>query len=113
MRTKKVLLVVAILSTVFLFATSAFAEWGWYTCTIEQSGYAGGRYLIRLSSCTGTRGTAGTTPDSWKEFYASVSDSGENIMIANILTAISMGVQVDVLIDPDVRASLYALYLVP
>jgi hypothetical protein len=113
MRNKKALLFIAALSAIFLFGTSAYADWGWYTCDIEQSGYAGGRYLIRLANCTGTRGTPGTTNDQWKEFYSAVSDSGQNIMIANILTAISLSVQVDVLIDPDIRASLYALYLVP
>ena len=96
---------------IFAFiGTSASAEWGWYECTVSKAGVGGPRYEVNLSG-SGIKGTSGTV-SGWFEFHPEVQ-SQANVMIANILTAISMDYKVEVLLDPEITQSLYAVYLLP
>jgi hypothetical protein len=111
MKAKKTLIIILVCSLVVAFGTSAFAEdWGWYECSIVKAGTAGARYRVLLNG-TKTRGdSTAPTINQWFEFHSSVTGDNEKVMIATILSVLSMDSKVEALVIPGTRKSLYALY---
>ncbi len=107
----KRILVPIIVAAICLFsaATSAADNWQWYECTVIEFGVGGGRYEFMLSG----NNTSGGTPsaiNSWFEIHPS-SENLKKEILAVVLTAVSLGKKVRVLLIPEVTKSIYALYL--
>jgi hypothetical protein len=112
MKAKKTLVVIMVCSLVFTFGTSAFAEdWGWYECTITKTGTGGSRFEVQLNGTKLSGASTASTIDAWFEFHPNVSSDISKVLIATILTAMSTGSKVEVLVIPGTTKSLYALYL--
>jgi hypothetical protein len=110
MKIKKIFLLSVVCVVTFLSVTDAFA-WGWYKCTVARAGVGGVRFEVQLSG-TGISGTSGSV-NQWFEFHPDVTDEMRRFMVASILAAMNMEIQVEVLVIPGTTQSLYALYLSP
>ena len=112
MKTRKKLIMVMVFSLVILFGTNAFAEdWGWYECSITKTGTGGSRFEVKLNGTKIKGASTAATIDKWFEFHPNVSEDIRKVLIATILTAVSLDSKVEVLVIPDTTKSLYALYL--
>lgn len=112
MKAKKTFISVVGFVLLVMLGTSAMAEdWGWYKCTIVKTGTGGSRFEIKLNGAKFAGNSTATTINQWFEFHPDVSDSIAKVLIATILTAMSTGSQIEVLVVPGTTKSLYALYL--
>ena len=114
MKAKKTLIMIMVCSLVVTFGTSAFAEdWGWYECTITKTGTGGSRFEVQLNGTKMSGASTAATINGWFEFHPNVTDDISKVVIATILTTMSMGCKVEALVVPGTTKSLYALYLLP
>ncbi len=108
----KRILISIIVAAVCLFSSAASAadNWQWYECTVIEFGVGGGRYEFHLSGTNMYGGSPGGI-DTWFEIHPSSAQLQKEIM-AVVLTAVSLGKKVKVLVIPEVTKSIYAIYLV-
>ena len=106
MKAKKTLIMVLIFSLVVTFGTSAFAEdWGWYECTITKTGIGGSRFEVQLNGTKLSGASTAATIDQWFEFHPDVTDDISKVLIATILTSMSMGSKIEALVLPGTTRS--------
>ena len=111
MRLRKLNLTIMVFAAVFLIGSVASAEnWSWYECDVVKMGMST-RYEFQLSGTKMYSSMPGpATINKWFEIHpASVSCKKE--VLAVVLTAISLGKKVEILVDPDVTKSIYAIYM--
>jgi hypothetical protein len=103
MKIKIVVLMVALLGMMELFAINAHAEYGWHTCTVEKAGFGGDLIYIFLRDVS-----------SGTEYTCIAPEDREKEMLAIVLTAIANNMEVRVLFDDnESHPELYCLYLQP
>ena len=106
---RKRILISIIVAAICLFSSAASANWTWYECTVTHLGVGGNRYEFRLSGNT-MYGGSPSVINSWYEIYPDCAITQKEVLVI-VLTAISLGKTVEVLLEPGVVKSIYAIYL--
>jgi hypothetical protein len=106
---RKRILISIIVAATFFFSSAASAadNWQWCECDVVKTGIGGGRYEFLLS---GNYLTGGGSVNGWYQIHPSCAQLQREIL-AVALTAVSLGLKVEVLLIPGVTESIYALYL--
>ena len=103
MKTKKLIMTVAVFSILALFPIIANAERDWYTCTVKKVGVAQTSCYICLAD-TGS-------PPTFNGTFFKFEQSREKEMLATALTAAANGFNVQIYADLD-QSKIYCLYVV-
>lgn len=90
---KMLLMMVAVCSVVALLSVNAHAAWKWYTCDVADAGPAGRNVYTTLTD-------TGPEPDFQGERFL-VWATAKKEILATLLTAMNMGVQVEAKINYD------------
>ena len=108
---RKRILISIIVAAVCLFGTAASAadNWQWYECTVTKIGVGGGRYQFQLQG-NNMYGGLPSSVNKWFEIHPNSALLQKEIL-AVVLTAVSLGKKVEVLLIPEVTKSIYAIYL--
>lgn len=112
MKTGKKLFLVLMFGWVALFSTTASAQWCWYRCTIDSAGPEGADFFYVTLTGNEINGTTSLSGDRFSPFVWLTKDQ-KNVMIATILSAVTAGKTVDVLVYIGIEPSLFAVYINP
>jgi hypothetical protein len=95
-----------------VFSTNALADdWSWYECSVTKMGVGGGRYEFKLSGTKLIDSMPGpNTINQWFEIHPD-SIQLQKEVLAIILTAVSTGKKIEVLVLPTITKSIYAVYM--
>jgi hypothetical protein len=105
---KRILIWIIVAATCLVSgAASAADNWQWCECDVVKTGIGGGRYEFLLS---GSFMNGSGTVSGWYQIHPSSAQLQKEIL-AVALTAVSLGIKVEVLLIPDVTESIYAFYL--
>jgi hypothetical protein len=112
MKSRILISLLTFFAAIFFTGTAAYSEnWCWYECDVSKLGVGGTRYEFRLSGTKiGTSSSCVATINNWYEIHANSLQLKEEILTI-MLTAVSLGKKVEVLVIPDTKKSIYAIYL--